>query len=49
MRCVSYLYQEGDIWQLVIPPELAYGERGTGRDIGPQSALIFKVELLKVQ
>jgi len=42
------LMKEGDIWQLVIPPELAYGERGTGRDIGPNATLVFKVELIKV-
>ena len=29
------LMQEGSKWQLFIPPELAYGERGAGRDIGP--------------
>jgi len=38
----------GDIWELTIPSELAYGERGAGADIGPSSTLIFKVELLEI-
>lgn len=33
---------------LYIPSELAYGQRGAGRDIGPNEALEFKVELLEV-
>ena len=42
------LMKEGDIWELTIPSELAYGSRGAGADIGPNSVLIFKVELIKV-
>jgi FKBP-type peptidyl-prolyl cis-trans isomerase FklB len=39
----------GSKWQLFIPSSLAYGERGAGQDIGPNSTLIFEVELLSIQ
>lgn len=42
------LMKEGDKWQLVIPAKLAYGERGGGPKIGPDSTLIFDVELLEI-
>jgi FKBP-type peptidyl-prolyl cis-trans isomerase FklB len=42
------LMPEGSKWRLYIPSDLAYGKRGAGRDIGPDTALIFDVELLKV-
>ena len=39
----------GDKWQLVIPSDLAYGDRGTpGGPIGPGAVLIFDVELLEI-
>lgn len=39
----------GSKWELYIPYELAYGERGAGQDIKPYSALIFTVELLDIE
>jgi FKBP-type peptidyl-prolyl cis-trans isomerase FklB len=39
----------GSKWQLFIPPDLAYGARGAGGDIGPNETLIFEVELLSIE
>ena len=38
----------GSKWQLFIPADMAYGDRGTGGDIGPGETLIFEVELLSI-
>ena len=43
------LMSEGDTYRFFVPPELAYGETGSGPVIGPNEALIFDVELIKVQ
>ncbi len=42
------LMKEGDKWRLFIPSNLAYGPNGAGGAIGPNSTLIFDVELIKV-
>ena len=39
----------GSKWQLFIPSNLAYGERAPSPEIGPDSTLIFEVELLSIQ
>jgi hypothetical protein len=38
----------GSKWQLFVPSDLAYGERGAGAQIGPDETLIFEVELLSI-
>jgi FKBP-type peptidyl-prolyl cis-trans isomerase FklB len=42
------LMKPGAKYRLVIPPALAYAERGAGNDIGPNQVLIFDVELISV-
>jgi len=39
----------GSKWQLFIPSDLAYGERGAGADIGPGATLVFEVELMSIE
>jgi FKBP-type peptidyl-prolyl cis-trans isomerase FklB len=44
------LMEEGAKWQLFVPPNLAYGDRGAGRGvIGPNTTLIFEIELISIQ
>lgn len=43
------LMKPGAKWELFIPSKLAYGEHGVGQIIGPNSTLIFEVELLSVE
>ena len=43
------LMHEGDIWEVVIPSELAYGAQGAGASIGPNETLIFEIELISVK
>jgi len=39
----------GDHWQIFVPPELAYGERGQPPRIGPNEALVFEIKLVEVK
>jgi len=43
------MMKPGAKYELFIPPELAYGQRGLGSLVGPNSTLIFEVELISVQ
>jgi FKBP-type peptidyl-prolyl cis-trans isomerase len=43
------LMKVGDKFQFTIPSALAYGEQGAGGAIGPNSTLIFEVELLGIE
>ena len=40
--------KEGDVWELYLPSDLAYGDRGAGKTIPGGATLVFKIELLKV-
>jgi len=43
------LMKEGAKWQVWIPANLAYGDRGAGRAIGPNETLSFEIELIAVK
>ncbi len=43
------MMKEGDRWQIVLPPGLAYGEKGRPPTIPPNSTLVFEIELISVQ
>ncbi|MBN1291096.1 MAG: FKBP-type peptidyl-prolyl cis-trans isomerase [Candidatus Latescibacteria bacterium] len=45
---VLQLMNTGAKWKAFIPPELAYGSRGIPPKIGPNSLLIFEIELLEI-
>ena len=39
----------GAKWQVFLPPNLAYAERGSGAMIGPNATLIFEIELVAIK
>ena len=41
--------KSGDVWEVYVPHYMAYGEAGSGSNIPPCSALVFKIELLEVK
>lgn len=38
--------KRGDIWTVTLPPQFAYGAKGTGDVIGPNATLLFRIELI---
>jgi FKBP-type peptidyl-prolyl cis-trans isomerase len=46
---VLQLMPVGSKWQVFIPSNLAYAERGAGADIGPNATLIFEIELVAIK
>ncbi len=45
---ILQLMNVGSTVEVIIPPALAYGERGSPPNIGPNEVLIFKIELLEI-
>jgi len=43
------MMKAGSKWQVAIPSDLAYGERGAGTNIGPNEPLVFEIELLEIK
>ena len=43
------LMKEGDKWELYIPSDLAYGDRGRPPKIGGGDCLVFTIEILKIK
>ena len=43
------LMAEGSKWQVVLPSQCAYGEKGSGSKIEPYATLIFEIELLSIK
>lgn len=43
------MMKTGAKWEVAIPSDLAYGERGAGGNIGPNEPLVFEIELLEIK
>jgi FKBP-type peptidyl-prolyl cis-trans isomerase len=43
------LMPAGSHWQVFVPPQLGYGTRGVGSDIGPNEVLVFDIDLVAVK
>jgi len=39
----------GSKWQLFVPPQLGFGETGTGRYVGPNATLVYELELVAIK
>ncbi len=48
LREALLLMPIGSKWEVVVPPELAYGERGGPAKVGPNATLIFDLELVSI-
>jgi FKBP-type peptidyl-prolyl cis-trans isomerase FklB len=46
---ILQLMPVGSKWQVVVPSNMAYGERGAGGVIGPNATLVFEIELVSIQ
>ena len=46
---VLQLMPVGSTWEIYLPSDLAYGERGAGQDITPNATLIFTIELIGIE
>jgi len=46
---VLQLMPVGSKWQVFVPPDLGYGERGVGADIGPNATLVFEIEVVSIK
>ncbi len=42
------LMPAGSRWQIVLPPELAFGDSGAGPMIGPGTTVVFEMELVSI-
>jgi FKBP-type peptidyl-prolyl cis-trans isomerase len=49
LKEVLPLMPVGSKWRLFVPPQLAYGDRGVGRQVGPKETILFDVELLTIK